>query len=54
MAEVIPAPMAMVRNALLMPSRYGSPKLMFEAPQEVLTFSSVRSRCSRRMTCTPA
>ena len=49
-AEVMPAPMAMVRNALLMPSRYGRPKLMFEAPHDVLTLSSVRSRCTRRMT----
>ena len=40
-AEVIPAAIAMVRNALLMPSRFGRPKLTFEAPQEVLTLSSV-------------
>jgi len=31
---------AMVRNALLMPSRFGSPKLIFDAPQDVLTLSS--------------
>src|ERR1700724_1186756 len=41
MAEVIPAPMAIVRNALLMPSRFGRPKLMYEAPQDVFTLSSV-------------
>ena len=54
MAEVSPAPIAIVRNALLMPLRFGNPKLTFEAPQEVLTLSSLRSRCTRRMTCTPA
>ena len=36
-----PGAIAMVRNAALMPSRFGSPKLMFEAPQEVFTLSSV-------------
>ena len=54
MADVRPAPIAMVRNALLMPSRAGRPKLMFEAPQDVFTFSSARRRCTRRITCTPA
>ena len=39
-ADVRPAPIAMVRNALLMPSRFGRPKLTLEAPQVVLTFSS--------------
>ena len=43
-AEVIPAAMAIGRNAALMPSRFGSPKLTFEAPQVVLTLSSSRSR----------
>ncbi len=53
-AEVSPAAIAMVKNALLMPSRFGKPKLTFDAPQEVLTLSSSRSRRTRRMTCTPA
>ena len=43
-AEVIPAAMAIGRKAALMPSRFGSPKLTFEAPQVVLTLSSSRSR----------
>ena len=50
MAEVMPAAIAMVRNALLMPSRFGSPKLIFDAPHEVFTLSSVRSRCTKRIT----
>ena len=54
MAEVMPEAIAMVRNALLMPSRAGRPKLMFEAPQVVLTLSSSRNRLTSRMTCTPA
>ena len=33
MAEVMPAPMAMGRKALLMPWRLGRPKLTLEAPQ---------------------
>ncbi len=53
-AEVIPDPIAIVRNAALMPLRFGSPKLTFDAPQEVLTLSSVRNRCTKRITCTPA
>ena len=36
-AEVIPAPIAIVKNAALMPLRLGSPKLTLEAPQVVLT-----------------
>ena len=53
-AEVMPAPIAEIRNAAVMPSRAGSPKLMLEAPQVVLTFSSPRRRRSRCITCRPA
>ena len=53
-AEVSPAPIAMVRKVALMPSRAGSPKLTLEAPQVVLTLSSFFRRRSRCMTCTPA
>ena len=54
MADVMPAPMAMVRNAPLMPLRLGRPKLILDAPQVVLTFSSSRSRLTMCMTCLPA
>ena len=37
-----------------MPSRFGSPKLTFEAPQVVLTLSSSRSRRTSWKTCWPA
>ena len=53
-ADVMPDAMAMVRKPLLMPSRAGRPKLMFEAPQVVLTLSSSRRRLTSRITCTPA
>ena len=43
-AEVNPAPIAMVRNAELMPARLGRPKLTLEAPQVELTPSSSLSR----------
>src|SRR5690606_26856903 len=46
-AEVMPAPISMERKAALRPCRFGSPKLKFEAPQVVLTFSSSRSRRTR-------
>ncbi len=46
--------MAIGRNALLMPTRLGSPKLTLDAPQVVLTPSSSRSRRTRRNTCWPA
>ncbi len=39
-AEVRPEAIAMVRKALLMPPRFGRPKLTLEAPQVVLTLSS--------------
>ena len=39
MAEVNPDAIAMVRNALLMPSRLGKPKLTLEAPHVVFTFN---------------
>ena len=54
MAEVRPALMAMVRNALLTPLRFGNPKLTLEAPQVLLTFSSSRRRRTMCMTCRPA
>ena len=43
-AEVMPAPMAMVRKAALRRCRLGRPKLMFEAPQVVLHPNSSRMR----------
>ena len=39
-AEVIPCEIAIDRNAPLTPSRLGSPKLILDAPQVVLHFSS--------------
>src|SRR5688572_3995217 len=53
-AEVRPEAIAMVRKALLMPPRFGRPKLTLEAPQVVLTFSSSCSRRTSRMTWAPA
>jgi len=53
-AEVSPEAIAIVRNALLMPSRFGKPKLTFDAPQVVFTFNSSRRRRTRRNTCCPA
>ena len=53
-AEVRPEAIAMVRKALLMPPRFGRPKLTLEAPQVVLTFSSSCSRRTSRITWTPA
>src|SRR3954451_17773446 len=53
-AEVIPAAMAIGRNAPLMPSRFGRPKLTFDAPQVVLTRSSSRRRRTSWKTCWPA
>ena len=52
-AEVRPDAIAIVRNALLMPSRFGRPKLMFDAPHVVLTFSSPCRRRRSRITWTP-
>ena len=54
MAEVRPEAMAMLRNAPLMPSRLGRPKLTFEAPHVELTFSSSRNRPRIRNTWRPA
>ena len=45
---------AIGRNAELICSRFGSPKLTFEAPHVVLTPSSSLSRRSRWKTCWPA
>ena len=42
--------MAMVKKALLMPPRFGSPKLTFEAPQVVFTRSSLRRRLTMCIT----
>ena len=53
-AEVIPLAIAIGRNAALMPSRFGRPKLTFDAPQVVLTPSSSRSRRTIRKTWRPA
>ena len=53
-AEVRPLAIAIARNAPLMPSRSGSPKLTFEAPQVVFTPSSSRSRPRSRNTWRPA
>ena len=39
-AEVMPAPIAIVRNAAFKPCRFGRPKKMFDAPQMVFTASS--------------
>ena len=50
MADVRPEAIAMVRNAALMPCRFGSPKLTLEAPHVVLTPSSSRSRRSSAIT----
>ena len=53
-ADVRPDAIAIGRNAALIRSRSGMPKLTFEAPQVVLTPSSSRSRLTRRNTCWPA
>ena len=53
-AEVMPAPIAIDRKAAFMPCRLGRPKLKLEAPQEVLTLSSSRSRRIRWKTARPA
>ena len=50
MAEVMPAPIAMVKNAELMPLRLGRPKLTLDAPQVVLTLSSSRRRRTSAIT----
>jgi len=46
-ADVRPAIIAIVRNAPLIVSRLGSPKLMLDAPHVVLTPSSSRSLRTR-------
>ena len=53
-AEVIPDAMAMGRNAALIPSRFGRPKLTFDAPQVELTLSSSRKRPTSANTWRPA
>ena len=53
-AEVSPHAIAMARNAPLIPSRFGSPKLTLLAPQVELTRSSSRSRPRIRNTWRPA
>ena len=40
MAEVMPAPIAIVKKVALIPSRFGNPKLTFDAPHVELTFNS--------------
>ena len=54
MAEVMPLEIAIARNAAFRPLRLGRPKLRFDAPQVVFTFSSVRSLRTSSMTWTPA
>ena len=53
-ADVSPLAIAIGRKAPLMPSRFGSPKLTFDAPQVVLTPSSSRSRRTSANTWRPA
>ena len=53
-AEVMPLAIAIGRNAALMPSRLGRPKLTFDAPQVVLTPSSSRRRRTSVKTWRPA
>ena len=53
-ADVSPLAIAIARNAPLMPSRFGRPKLTFEAPHVVFTPSSSRSRPRSRKTWRPA
>ena len=53
-ADVRPLAIAIDRKAPLMPSRFGSPKLTFDAPQVELTLSSSRSRPRMRKTWRPA
>ena len=49
MADVIPAPIAILRKAAFNPCLLGKPKLTFDAPQVVLTFSSSRRRHHKRI-----
>ena len=51
---IMPAPIAIVRKAELMPLRLGKPKLTLDAPQVVFTLSSSRRRRTNAITCTPA
>ena len=53
-AEVRPLAIAIARNAPLIPSRCGRPKLTLLAPQVELTLSSSRSRPRIRNTWRPA
>ena len=53
-AEVIPAPIAMGKKALLIPWRFGRPNDTFEAPQVVFTPNSSRRRRTNVKTCWPA
>ena len=43
MADVIPAPIAIGKKALLIPCRFGSPNDTFDAPQVVFTPNSSRN-----------
>ena len=54
MAVVRPLAIAIGRNAALMPSRFGRPKLTLEAPQVELTLSSSRRRRTSAKTWRPA
>ena len=53
-ADVRPEAIAIARNAPLIPSRFGRPKLTLLAPQVELTWSSSRSRPRIRNTWRPA
>ena len=53
-AVVRPLAIAIGRNAALIPSRFGRPKLTFDAPQVELTLSSSRRRRTSANTWRPA
>ena len=53
-ADVIPATIAIGKNALLIPCRFGSPKEILDAPHVVFTPSSSRRRRTSVNTCKPA
>ena len=53
-ADVSPEAIAIVKNTAFTPLRFGKPKLTFDAPQVVLTFSSSWSLLTKLITCFPA
>ena len=54
MADVIPAPIAIGKKALLIPCRFGNPNETFDAPQVVFTPNSSRNLRTSVNTCLPA